>query len=163
MITGADLKTIQLFSGLNDHMLDRVAPLTAVRECKKDEQIFAEGDPANALYMLVKGKILLNMEASETICVSLMAVEPGDAFGWSSILGRGHYSASAVCSEPCTLWSVLGKDMMILLYNDPAMGFKIMEFVARAMNERLAKRNSQLIKTLLENIDLVCGLRQESA
>ncbi|MFH2000183.1 MAG: hypothetical protein ABIK28_10905, partial [Planctomycetota bacterium] len=87
----------------------------------------------------------------------VMAVEPGDCFAWSSLLGRSFYSASAVCSEQSVLWSMRGRDLLVLLYNDHTMGFRIMEFVAQAMNVRLEKRTSQLFKTLLEHLDLVRG------
>ncbi|MFP4476084.1 MAG: Crp/Fnr family transcriptional regulator [Desulfatibacillaceae bacterium] len=160
MLTIAELKRIHFLAELEDGMLEAFAPMVEAREYARDKVVFKEGDPADYLYMLGHGKILLNMVASEKVSVSVTAVDPGDTFGWSAILGRSHYSASAVCVESSTVWSVRSRDLVELFHQDFEMGFRVMEHVARALNDRLEKRTTQLFKTLLEHINMVCGLDQ---
>ena len=154
----ADMKKIRMMSVLSDDMLNRILPLITEENFAAEQEIFCEGDPADAVYMLIKGKALLNMSASNSVCVSVSAVDPGDAFGWSAILGRSFYTATAVCVEDSLLWRMPGEDFLNLLDQDPLMGRNIMEFLAKTLNDRLEKRTTQLFKTLLEHIEMVCGL-----
>jgi CRP-like cAMP-binding protein len=125
-----------------------------------DEMLFLEGDAAQNLYMLRRGKVLLNMAATEDITVSVMSVDAGDCFGWTALLGGGYFRASAVTAEPSSLWSVAGQDLRVLLYNDHTMGFRVMEYVARHMNQRVAKRTTQLFTMLLHNIQYACSINE---
>ena len=160
MPTAQELKRIYFCRSLTDEMLEQIAPLVQQATFEKDAVIFEQGDRADFLYMLVKGKVLLNMEASATVCVTVMSSEPAECFGWSSILGGSYYSASAVSTEEVTVWIISARDLMVLLYHDHSMGFKVMDFAAREMNRRLTKRTNQLFKTLLEHIDMVCNLNE---
>ena len=159
MPTAQELKRIYFCRSLTDEMLEKIAPLVQQNVYGKDAVIFEQGDRADSLYMLVKGKVLLNMEASATVCITVMSSEPAECFGWSSILGGSYYSASAVCTEDATVWIISARDLMVLLYHDHSMGFRVMDFAAREMNRRLTKRTNQLFQTLLEHIDMVCGLK----
>ncbi|WP_028316659.1 Crp/Fnr family transcriptional regulator [Desulfatibacillum aliphaticivorans] len=154
----AQMKNIRMMSILSDDMLNRILPLITEESYAAEQEIFCEGDPADAVYVLVKGKALLNKSASNSVCVAVSAVDPGDAFGWSAILGRCIYSATATCVEESLLWRMPGKALLDLLNEDPVMGHKVMEFLAQTLNERLEKRTTQLFKTLLEHIEMVCGL-----
>lgn len=157
-----ELKKIKLLQKLNDGMLDMLSPILQYEEFKADETIFEEGDKANYLYMLDKGTVLLNMSASEDVCVSVMSIEPGACFGWSSLLNEPYYTATAVCAEDSSMWVISGRDLWVLMHSDHTMGFRVMDYVARAMSNRLEKRTNQLFKALLEHIDMVCGLREVS-
>ena len=159
MPTLEQLKNIDLFRVLTDGMLEETLPLIEEQHFGEGLAIFEEGDPAVNLYLLIKGKVLLNMTASEDVCFSVMSTEPGSCFGWTALFGGGLYTAAAVCAEPVHIWTLKGKEFRKLLDKDHTMGFLVMDYAAREMNKRLEKRTSQLFKTLTKHIDLVCGLK----
>ena len=152
------LRRIELFNSLDDNMLEKLQPLIKHRECEAKEILFETGETAINLFVLLKGKVLLTMAASETVHVSVMSVDTGGVFGWTALLGGGYYTATAVCEEPCSVLIFNGRDFRVLMHNDHSMGFRIMEYTAREMNRRLEKRTNQLFQTLLEHIDMACGL-----
>ena len=162
MPTTEELRKIGLIDVLSDRMLETIAPLAETLNVDQDGLVFEQGDQARYFYLLAKGKVLLNMMASETVCISVMSAEPGDCFGWSALLGGRHYNASAVCVEKSLLYVIDGQSFLKMLQAHQDMGFRVMTFAARAINRRLERRTGQLFKILLENFDLVCRIREES-
>jgi CRP/FNR family transcriptional regulator, cyclic AMP receptor protein len=63
--------------------------------------IFREGEKADYFYTLVKGRVGLTIGKSAKEIYILD--KAGEAFGWSSLVDRNYYSASAECLEPSDL------------------------------------------------------------
>jgi len=57
--------------------------------------LFQQGDPANQFYILLKGRIKLIL--GETGHADYIVSNAGEAFGWSSLIDRETYTASAEC------------------------------------------------------------------
>lgn len=153
-------QTVEIFQKLDTDMMAKLAPMLEEKEYAEGETIFEEEDRAEYLYIVVKGTVLLNMSASEDLCVTVMSAETGECFGWTALLGGFYYTASAVAAEATRLWVVNAWELNALLQKEPKMGFRIMEYVARDINNRLKKRTKQLFQALIEHIDMVCGLRE---
>ena len=68
---------------------------------EKGAVIFREGDKADYFYTLVDGRVGLTIgEPAKEIYIIDKA---GEAFGWSSLVDRNYYSASAECFEASDL------------------------------------------------------------
>ena len=65
------------------------------------EAVILENQPAKEFMMLKSGKILLRVDASENITITLGAINAGFSFGWSSLIPGRTYTSSAVCAEKC--------------------------------------------------------------
>jgi CRP-like cAMP-binding protein len=64
---------------------------------KKGTVIFSEGDKADYFYTLVEGRVRLTIgEQAKEIYIIHKA---GEAFGWSSLIDRKYYSATAKCLD----------------------------------------------------------------
>ncbi len=62
---------------------------------------------------------------------------PGEAFGWSSLLDRDVYSASAECKEPTTLQKIDRRDLQKILEKDPVNGLIFFRRLAETIGNRL--------------------------
>jgi CRP-like cAMP-binding protein len=62
---------------------------------------------------------------------------PGEAFGWSSLVGRDIYSASAECVQPTKLLKIDREDFQEILEKDPINGLSFFRRLAGALGERL--------------------------
>ena len=61
----------------------------------------------------------------------------GEAFGWSSLIGRDVYSASAECVEPTKLLVADRTRLNQVLEDDPANGIIFMKHLAATLGNRL--------------------------
>ncbi len=154
MVSIEDLKKISVLGNLSQPMLENVRPLTQLKIFGERHVIFEEGQKADTFYMLLKGKIILEVEASEVIMISLEAVKPGYSFGWSAILPGLKYSAYAICVEPCEVMTVPGDKFLALLDKDHTIGFKFMNRVASILERRVERRTGQFLKVMSKHPDL---------
>ena len=63
--------------------------------------LFKRGDPANHAFLLLIGRVHLKL--GETGQVIHIVSRPGETFGWSSLVDRDVYSATAECVEQTAL------------------------------------------------------------
>ena len=154
MVSFEDLKKIYLLENLSDDMLEKLRPICELRSYDDRTVIFREGQPADCFYMLLKGKVLLEVEASETIMISLGSIKPGYSFGWSALIPGSRYTALAMCVEQTEVVTVQGDQFLRLMDDDHSMGYQILEGVMRILKRRLERRTSQFLKTLREHPDI---------
>jgi len=154
MVTLDDLKKINLLQNLTDEELEKILPITKHHEFKAEDVLFNEGDKAGTLYMLKRGKILLEVDISEIISISLGSVKPGFSFGWSALISDSTYTSGAICSEPCEVLTVPGKEFQDLLNQDHTVGYHIMTGLAQIISSRLARRTDQFLKVMAKHPDI---------
>jgi CRP/FNR family cyclic AMP-dependent transcriptional regulator len=141
-------------SPLEDPLLEKIRPLTQLHLFGEKAVLFEEGQDADTFYMVLNGKVLLEMAASETIKISLEAVKPGYCFGWSALMDGSSYTSYAICAEPCELITIQGVDLRKIMEEDLLLGRRIMEETLRIMMIRLRKRTEQFLKTLRQHPDM---------
>lgn len=94
---------------------------TAVREFHPTGTvIFKEGEAANHFYVLLEGRVRISI--GESGHVVYIVSRGGEAFGWSSLVGRERYTASTESIEPTTLMSFERERFQQVLAKDPVNG-----------------------------------------
>ncbi len=154
MVSIEDLKKIFLLQKLSNKDLEKILPITSLHELKENEVVFKEGDKADTFYMLKRGKVLLEVDISEFISMSLGAVKTGFSFGWSSLMPDSVYTSNGICAEPCEVIAVSGKEFLTHLRKDHAVGYHVMEGVARIIRDRLERRTSQFLMVMKKHPDI---------
>jgi len=154
MVPFKELRKVHLMENLTDSMLGRLSPLIQMLLFGAGDTIFKQGDKADHFYMLKEGKILLEVDISKTISVSLGAVKAGFCFGWSSLLPGSTYTSTAICVEPCEVMSVPGEVFLKLMEKDHSMGYRVMEIIASILKSRLERRTEQFLKAIENHPDI---------
>jgi CRP/FNR family transcriptional regulator, cyclic AMP receptor protein len=154
VVSFEELKKILLLEELDDSMLGKMLPFTQMHLFGDRAVIFKEGQHAEDFYMLVKGKVVLEVEASESIMISLGSIKSGYSFGWSALLGGSTYTSDAICVEPCEVIAIPGNIFLHLLEENHSMGYRIMLGVATILKRRLERRTGQFLKTLRAHPDI---------
>ena len=101
----------------------------------KGATLFDTGDPADHFYVLIKGSIELCL--GETGPVVYTATHPGEVIGWSSLVGRNAFSASARCREPVKLLKFDRDSFLELLHKNPANEALVFKRLAEMLGNRL--------------------------
>lgn len=153
MASVSELKQIYLLQNLESQMLESLVPLAQKKQYEEKDIIFEEGQAAENFFMLLSGKVLLKVDISAAITISLGAVKPGYSFGWSSLLGL-EYTSQAACAEPCEVLVLKGTAFKEVLDRDHTMGYQVMEGVVRILENRLKRRTEQFIKTLRKQMEI---------
>ena len=154
MVSMEDIKAIYLLADLTDQILEEMSSMTELRQFKEREVIYEEGDSAENFYMLKRGKILLEVEVSKQIIISLGSIKSGYSFGWSALIPDSKHTSYAVCTEPCDVLITPGEKFLDLLNKDHAMGFVFMEGVMKILKNRLDRRTGQFLKVMTKHPDI---------
>ncbi|MCP3899587.1 MAG: cyclic nucleotide-binding domain-containing protein, partial [Desulfobacteraceae bacterium] len=125
MIAVKDLKKFVMLGYLSEEMLTSLIPLTEILNFDENEMIFKQGEKANRLYFVKRGKVLLEHKVTDTLTISMSSVEPGFSFGWSSMLENDVYSSNAICDEPCQVYTYRDHKIKESMNEDHSIGFVI--------------------------------------
>src|SRR5665811_2338846 len=81
------LSKVQFFESLKNKEMVRFLPGIHFRKYMKDEVVFFRNDPSQALYILQKGLITLNIDIKKNF-ETILEVKEGEAFGENSLLNN---------------------------------------------------------------------------
>lgn len=99
------------------------------------ETLFNAGDPAHHFYVLIKGCVELSLR--KTGPVVYMARHPGEVIGWSSLVGRDVFSASARCRESAKLLKFDRNSFLKLLQKNSSNEALLFKRLAEMLGNRL--------------------------
>lgn len=91
------------FSGLDDELVVCLSNATSMQHYEANQTIFVRGDPPDALYVLVKGKIAIEVTASDGRIARVATLSPGEYFGEFAILDGGGRTADARAFSAATV------------------------------------------------------------
>jgi CRP-like cAMP-binding protein len=129
------LKQRELFAGLEKGFVKEIFAMTERKSYRPGDVIFLEGNHAGRFYILVKGRVRLTV--GEGRQVAFMVNHGGEAFGWSSLLGRSVYAASAVCEEPSVVLRIDRIRFNMVLEKNPASGLILLRRLGDMLGHRL--------------------------
>lgn len=110
----------------------------------KDTIIFAEGDQKHEFFLLLKGRVALEMMAQGKP-LRVHTLEGGDQLGWSSVLsGRGKFF-QARALEPVEALAFDGYALLEKCRADNAFGYKIMHRLLDVVSGRLQAARLQVL------------------
>ena len=124
--------------------IEKLSALAKEVQFERDNVIFHEGDECHDFYLIVQGRVALEIEApGHTFRVQTL--HAGDELGWSAILmGRGkHFQARAL--QPVQALAFDGATLLDACRADPAFGFALMYRMLGVVSERLQATRLQVL------------------
>lgn len=128
-------KQADIFWGMSKDFVAEIMKLATTESHKEGKLLFRAGSPANHFYILIKGHVKLTL--GENGQVVYVVNKAGEAFGWSSLIGREVYSAAAECSSPTNLLKFERQELQKVLENDPENGLIFFKRLAMILGNRL--------------------------
>ena len=89
-----------MFRDLTVEQLDVLAGGLQTRRYRRGEAIFHQGDPGDALYVVLTGRVKIASPSNSGVEAILTTLRPGEFFGSLALLDGSPRSASAVAVEP---------------------------------------------------------------
>jgi len=97
--------------------------------------LFSAGDAAGHFYVLLSGQVQLSL--GKTGPVVYQARHPGEIIGWSCLIGRETYSASAKCTQATDLLRFDRSSFLKALNKNPANEALLFRRLAEMLGNRL--------------------------
>lgn len=137
-----------LFRDLTSEQLGHLVDLFDREALQAETVIFAQGDAAERLYVLLSGHVSIRFKPHDGELLTVTEVEAGGVFGWSAALGRRSYTSCAICTETGEALSIRGADLRRLCEHHPDTGVIILERLAEVIAERLRSTHEQVVDLL---------------
>jgi len=131
------LKEIPLFGGLNEEERDFVKARISFKEVKKGQIIYRQGQPADAFYCVVLGRVVVYTEDHSGKEVVLEYLHRGKYFGIISLLTSEPHSVTARAINDCLLLTIAKEDFESILNKSPGMAIDL----SRTLSRRLKKKD----------------------
>ena len=129
----SSLRDSCLFERADEGALNDIARGLRRRRFRRNEIIFHQGDPGDALHIVSSGavKIVLpSLEGEEAIIATLRS---GDFFGELALLDGAPRSATAIALEPSETWTLQRELFLAMLDRDKALRESLLAGIAREL------------------------------
>ena len=141
MIDSQLLSTIELFSGLDDDVLDQLIEQSTTLDLVRGDVIFTEGSEADALFLVEAGRIAIGNKSFDGRESMVALMTRGDLFGEMSLFDKLGRSAEARALEPSVVVSFPYRPLIDLWESKPELLWKVVGLLTRrlrSMDEALA-------------------------
>lgn len=142
------LSTVEVLQGLDRGQLDKILECCHSQWCAEDSRVSGEGDQAEHLFFLVRGRVDLryDLPGRETSRDNTLAViEPGGTWGWSALVPPNRYTLSSYCAAgECVYLSLRATDLKKLFEQDARVGYVFMKNLAVVIGRRFHAMQEEL-------------------
>ncbi len=134
------IKQADLFWGMNQDAVKKVMSIAEKVSFDQGDVLFRDGDDPKYLYILVKGQVKIVLGEAGKLVYTCSRI--GEAFGWSALIDRKEYSATAITSEPTVVLRIDRDRLLKILNDDMENGYLFFKSLSKALGKRLMKSYS---------------------
>ena len=146
---------------LSDELLRAMAARGNVRQFGAQTVLFSEGDPSDAIYILLAGRVKVYGADEQGREVIYNMHGAGESFGELALDG-GPRSASVMTVEPCRLIVVQGADARAFLKEHPDFAWHLIRKFARLLRHSTASVKSLALQDVYGRLaDLLRALAEQ--
>lgn len=137
------LKNIELFIGLTDPMLEKVAALCSAETYDPHSIIIQHQDPADKFYLIEEGtvEILTGDTSGPHADAVVVTLGKGQVFGEMALIDSGRRSATVRTATQAQLYAIDCAAFMELCETDTDLGYQVMRNIAVDLSFKLRYRN----------------------
>lgn len=142
----AELQKIPWFRDLQPRHLNKMAEIASLRRAKAGEVLFREGDKQDNFYVVLEGRVALEMFVPHRGKVRFYTAEPWEVFGWSSVTPTVRQrTAGAVAVHDSLVVGFDAEKLRQLCEEDHDLGYLVMRRLANVVASRLLVTRLQLL------------------
>lgn len=132
------LQAVPWFQKLSDEHFSKLCKISSIKAYDKDEVLFKQGDTEKYLYVLIEGRIGVDIYSPIKGYVRIYTAEPMDVVGWSSatpVVRQRTASAKAVLDSKLIALDAVKLNQ--LCEEDHDLGYIVMRRLANVVAARL--------------------------
>ena len=143
------LKRFDLFADLPGEVLASIGHLADERKLPDGALLFAEGAPANHLFLLLEGQVSLEKRvqlgpSGTARRAPIEVLGAWHAIGWSSLVRPYVYTSSGVVQGGATVLAISGDALRQWMMGNPTVGYEILTRIASIIRHRMESSTANL-------------------
>ncbi|HEV8243754.1 MAG TPA: Crp/Fnr family transcriptional regulator [Nitrospirales bacterium] len=124
--------------------LTKVGEGRTIADYRKNQKVFSQGDPADAIFYIQKGKVKLTVVSKQGKEAVVGILGTDDFFGESCLSGRPVRMATATAMSACEIVRLEKQNMIRVLHNEPTF--------SELLLAHLLSRNIRLEEDLVDQL-----------
>lgn len=129
------LGEVDLFKDMPQAVLEELSSISEEISIGRGEFALKAGQPAQYLYILKEGRA--RVVIGEKAYIHFLSCDPGDIFGWPSLVDRPIYTASVECLEDCKFIRIPKQRLSEILDRYPGSQASFYKKLAGVIGQRL--------------------------
>ena len=139
------LRDHPFFDGLSDELIELISGCGRFERVAAGEVMFREEGRSDEFYVVLEGRIALQLTASPSKTITLDTVDSGEVIGWSWLIGPHRWRCTAKAVEPTRLITINGACLRGKCENDKELGYDLLLRFSQVLAERLEATRLQLM------------------
>ena len=131
--------------GFDPAFVDEISRHAREQEFATDAVIAREGTPAKVFYLVLEGKVALEVVAADHPQLTVQTIGPGEVIGWSWLVPPHRWRFDARALKPSRLIALDGERLRESLGHKPEWGYQFLVRFMPVLAERLVNTQIQLL------------------
>jgi CRP/FNR family cyclic AMP-dependent transcriptional regulator len=142
----AALQSVPWFQELSDDHFNKILRISSLRTVEAGQEVFREGDIEDYLYVVLEGRVAIEIAVPGRGRIRIYTAEPMDIIGWSSVTPVVRQrTAGARAVLPSRLVAIESAKLRQLCEEDHDLGYIVMKRLANVVASRLLVTRLQLL------------------
>lgn len=137
------LRKSHFTADFSERHLSKLASLASTVEFKEDQTILIAGQHSEHLFLLLSGSVCVEVRTPFYV-VCVQALQPGDAFGWSSLLNQQDTLFQVRAREKSTAIRWEGAKLLAACQEDSAFGMELLRRLLQLVAGRVKATETRL-------------------
>lgn len=131
--------------GLPGELVAGLAAISHLRGFTVGERVVHEGEPASSAFLLIDGKVAIEVSGPGRAPLIIQTLGAGDLFGWSWLIPPYRWRFDGLAVKPTRAWAVDGPKLRTLLEARPEHGYPFLRRLLPILTDRLEHTRLQLL------------------
>ena len=136
-----------------EHLLAEIADGKTVLECKPSHYIYRQGDPADSVFFIQRGKVKHSVTSEQGKEAIVAVLDAGDFFGEGCLAGQPLRMASTTAMTHCTLVRIEKPAMVRMLHEQ----HDVSELFVTHLLSRYIRYEKDLVDQLISSSENSAG------
>jgi CRP-like cAMP-binding protein len=137
MINPEELKQNEFLQNFDERHLNPIIRMARLKEYEPGSVVFRQGENVPYVYLVLSGKLGLQVEDLGDTPVEVSRVGPGELLAWSVVLGRHSMTATGRTVTRCRLAVLDIKELAELFEQEPRFEAVFLRRIASVVSDRL--------------------------
>lgn len=132
-----------LLENISSELIDKLESIGHKRSYGEDQEIFARGDKADFLPIVLSGavKMIRNPEVGKEVIIGIF--RSGEMFAVPPVFDGGPYPSTAIAVEKTELLQITRNDFLVIIRDSPEFAFQVIGWTCEMLREK-----TSMIRTL---------------